>query len=1216
MGNINGKGMYNLTSIDIKSKPITLQHIVALYDVMKKHQDDVNAGKLLDLYEKMNKDQFIISFSGHFSAGKSSMINALLEEEILPKSPIPTSANIVEITNGSGNAKIHFYDEAPKEYQAPYDIEMIKEYCKDKNTVKKIELSTTKDIIPGDCIIVDTPGIDAADDADRVITESFLHVVDRLFYVMDYNHVQSDVNLHFLKQIQEKGIPFFIIINQVDKHNEAEIPFTSFDESVRLTFEQWNLEPEQIFYTSLFDQENIHNQYAIVKETIFNILENRKQVENTLEHAINGLLKDHNKFLKQSYDEKLATFATEEMDEEEANELREAKAKLLTIQNQPQQLEEEFQFDLSETLKNAYLMPASLREKASEFLESQQKDFKIGFFGAKKKTEAEQERRMNEFLEELQKNIETSIQWKLRDKIIALLSKYKVSSPQLMEFTKQFSITYTGEDLLSQIKRGAKFSGDYVLNYTNDVSAHIKGKFRTQAQHLWEEIQQEIHQAAEKEATQYEKQASKFEELAAVEAEKTKLADELDNKKEVAKSTLEEPHATDAAWELIEHDRKNNIQVSQVVQYVEKEKSAAKVLEKKEEPIISHSKSQHSIADVIESIENTIATVENVHGFQEIIEDLLDKKRRLDHRTLTIALFGAFSAGKSSFANALIGQSVLPSSPNPTTAVINRIAPVTEEHKHGTVVIQLKSEETLLQDLISITKDFSPESENLDTMVKWIRDKKMMEHASINKTYQSYLRAVLAGYDHNKNDIGNVKTITLEDFAEYVTDETKACYIELVTLYYDCSLTQLGITLVDTPGADSVNARHTNVAFDYIKYADAILYVTYYNHALNRADKDFLMQLGRIKESFELDKMFFIINASDLAADESELSLVKEYVQEQLLQLGIRFPRIYPVSSKRSLEEKQSREELNERMEIFETEFYQFINEDLPSLTMESALWDIKRAYEWMTNYIETVHLSTQEKETYQADLQEKNGLLIKEVETVNATMYEERIIQRIERQLHYVKERMGIRFHDMFKDKFNPTTINESGQKGMRQIEASLKELLDYTGYELLQEIRAVSLRIEAFIKELSKEVYEDLSKQLKTIDSKFSLPMMASEELVTPAYEQAFLNIDFSEFNKAMKRFKGPKAFFVENEKEIMKEDIYESLVPHIEDYISTNNQTMDQAYKEQWQQVIEERNTQVKKNIQNYIDNLLAITSETVDIDMLQEKQDQLAQIISEK
>src|SRR5690625_7949342 len=88
-------------------------------------------------------------------------------------------------------------------------------------------------------------------------------------------------------------------------------------------------------------------------------------------------------------------------------------------------------------------------------------------------------------------------------------------------------------------------------------------------------------------------------------------------------------------------------------------------------------------------------TIESLPCFQTLMDYLLDKKERLTNRTLTIALFGAFSAGKSSFANAVLGEGLLPSSPNPTTAVINQITPVTDEYEHGTVVVHLKSMEIL-----------------------------------------------------------------------------------------------------------------------------------------------------------------------------------------------------------------------------------------------------------------------------------------------------------------------------------------------------------------------------------------------------------------------------------------------------------------------------------------------------------------------------------------
>lgn len=98
--------------------------------------------------------------------------------------------------------------------------------------------------------------------------------------------------------------------------------------------------------------------------------------------------------------------------------------------------------------------------------------------------------------------------------------------------------------------------------------------------------------------------------------------------------------------------------------------------------------------------------------------------------------------------------------------------------------------------------------------------------------------------------------------------------------------------------------RHTGVTFSYMKNADAICFLTYYNHAFSKADRGLLAQLGRIKDSFALDKMFFIINASDLASSEEELDEVKAHVVQNLRAGGLRSPRIYALSSLLALEAK------------------------------------------------------------------------------------------------------------------------------------------------------------------------------------------------------------------------------------------------------------------------------------------------------------------------
>src|SRR5699024_12809759 len=82
-------------------------------------------------------------------------------------------------------------------------------------------------------------------------------------------------------------------------------------------------------------------------------------------------------------------------------------------------------------------------------------------------------------------------------------------------------------------------------------------------------------------------------------------------------------------------------------------------------------------------------------------------------------------------------------------------------------------------------------------------------------------------------------------------------------------------------------------------------------------------------------------------------------------------------------------------------------------------------------------------------------------IQEIDIQLIEDRLRHRIDRQLHYVKERFSIRFHDLFKDTFNPTTITESGRKAKPQLQRALRSLLDYSGQELLQAVRAAPLRV-----------------------------------------------------------------------------------------------------------------------------------------------------------
>src|SRR5699024_11764064 len=84
------------------------------------------------------------------------------------------------------------------------------------------------------------------------------------------------------------------------------------------------------------------------------------------------------------------------------------------------------------------------------------------------------------------------------------------------------------------------------------------------------------------------------------------------------------------------------------------------------------------------------------------------------------------------------------------------------------------------------------------------------------------------------------------------------------------------------------------------------------------------------------------------------------------------------------------------------------------------------------------------------------------------------------------------------------------------------------------------------------------------------------------TPAYEQAFENIEMDKFQKALKLYKNMKSFFEQNERENMKEAFYEILKPETKDYINECNEKMKSEYKLAWQAHVDNMKKIAKKEI----------------------------------
>lgn len=1203
----------------------SLKKLVCFYEQWQKQGDIENSEKLLEVAKKYKKEQLMIAFCGHFSAGKSTMMNYLYKDQLLPTSPIPTSANVVQIEKGMDRVVVSLKSGEEYEYDGMYTAEELKMLCKDGDEVIGIHIYRKDAPLLDGVVLVDTPGIDSTDDAHQLATESTLHLADIIFYMMDYNHVQSEVNLQFVKELKQRNKTVYLVINQIDKHKENELSFDDYRQSVAQSFSNWNIKVDGIFYTSLRMQNHSYNELSELENLLASIvMEKEKYVKLGMEREVAYLLQEHTSSVLSGYEKQLEPYQKELSSKLSIQEITDRLERLQETKNRMEretdEAKEQFFNGLQKILDDAYLMPFEMRDLANQYLETKLTKFKVGFLFAKGKTEQEKERRLQAFYDALQKTVETQLDFHVKEYIASFLKEKDLFTDELGNKVYDLKIRFGTKLLEETIKQGAGFTGDYLLQYTKDVADELKKQYRGEARIILEESLPAMQkQLAFKMKTVVE-EVAEYEALKQAKDMKIQFMEQYERYEIYLQDIWEEKLQASAS-----------IDVEIVLQTTKSMKNAKFQLQmeveeiRESQPIVREAASETklNIARITEHVKQVEQTLEQVPALHHVYKEILEKRKRIETKQFTVALFGAFSAGKSSFANALLGEKVLPVSPNPTTATINQILPVTDENPHGTVVVQFKSKEALFEDLKAVYKLFHRDVTSLQEALEQIDD--VLQYPAPNgkqKTTFSFLRAVERGYNEAGGQLGEKVRVTLGEFAGYVANEEKSCFVEYMELYYDCALTRQGVAIVDTPGADSINARHTDVAFEYIKNADAILFVTYYNHVFSRADREFLIQLGRVKDTFALDKMFFLINAADLAQSTEELQTVKGYIADQLLQYGIRNPRLFAISSLCALEEKQGREVKKEAYGIledsgiakFEKSFTSFMMKDLMLVSVHSVYGAVQSAKQLIGNMIDGAKQGNEEKEKKRKQYEAAREELLRIIASYSTVTEEKALQNELKELLYYVKQRLFLRYNDVFTEFINPASLRTDGNVKEKLAECLL-ELLAFMQHDLQQEMRATSLRLEKWMNHAMQNVQAEVSMQCRTHNTDIPMHAEVIYEYRKLVHNEPFPHVDEKQFKKALSHFKNEKSFFEKNDKAAMQEEVKQTLDPLVTDYITDEEQLFSLHYKQEWQESFVLLQKAMTARVIEYYESLLFALVETIDVSSYEQKELQLEKELAE-
>lgn len=1136
--------------------------------------DSVQAEKFLELSEKLKLDRLTVAFCGHFSAGKSSLVNALCGAALLPASPIPTSANVVTIFNGEPSAETVFRDSSGTVFPSRrIPVDQLHDYAVDGEGVTSIEVSYPIPLLGDSMAIVDTPGVDSTDGAHRAATESALHLADVVFYVTDYNHVQSEVNFRFLRSLARWGKPTYIIVNQVDKHREEQIAFSEFQESLGQALNNWDIKPAGILFLSLRELDHPLSQWSEIQELLISLqplatplmLRSTERSAAHLAEQFRDTLQSQNHDQRETLQLELGEYAAAEQRESLRaallDELNEFKSSIVKRR-------EQVRVELDRLLNNANLTPAETRDKAKEVLEAMQPGFKAGWLAGAAKTEAERLRRLERLAEDFNKQIAAHITGHLK----ALLRKEAVEVGLKEELIEQsldhIFIAVTPEWLKQRVKSGAGAEGQAILHYSAEISMEWKNGYRKAALDWFDELQQ--HRKPELEA--------------AAEAVNTQLA-ELEKKDKAAELL----NAMDARERAKEQELLAYLPVVKTISNIELPSTAAVSMDKlvnlaasvseapqeaQTQPVNSRAEVQMEKADdgndlalgapkgAADMLERSAMLLSQIPALKSIADSLSAKAERFRNKSFTIALFGAFSAGKSSFANALVGKSVLPVSPNPTTATINRILAPLGENRDGTARITMKSLEAFEEDIRHSLKRIGISQEELQragsdipTLLKLKDPISANELHPRGRPHLTFLNAAAKGWNQFGALLGTQFIVEEEEYRSYAAEEQASCFVAEIDLYVDSPITRSGAVLVDTPGADSINARHTGVAFQYIKNADAVLFVTYYNHAFTEADREFLNQLGSVKDVFELDKMFFIINAADLASSESELESVRVHVSTQLLKHGIRKPRIFAVSSLQGLQAKKATDTKSlhdSGIAHFEKAFRSFSEEELGGLALAAANKELDRVDRLLESWLQSANEDASTREAKAARLQQQALQWRTQREAELPTAVLQPLHQEINEQLYHLRQRVRFRFKDHFQAAFHPSVLQDDGRDLKKMLQACGEDLKRALNEDLMQELRAAGLRLEGTVHVMREKALTNMS-GLKELEEIGFSPEPADRQGLEMPLPELFSDGPKLDNKRLWSSFRSPKHFYEKEGAISLREELNETFFAAIDAELS---------------------------------------------------------------
>ncbi len=195
---------------------------------------DRHGQTLFDLNRRLSEGRFHLAVLGQFKRGKSTLLNALVGESILPVGVVPLTAAPTFLQFGeTPQIRIRYTDGRKGEAFAgastgernAFLARFVTEAENPQNNagVAEVEVDLPAPILSGGVVLIDTPGIGSTFRHNTAATLHFLQQCDAALFLISADPPITEVELAFLQQVREKVPQLFFVMNKIDYLDDREL---------------------------------------------------------------------------------------------------------------------------------------------------------------------------------------------------------------------------------------------------------------------------------------------------------------------------------------------------------------------------------------------------------------------------------------------------------------------------------------------------------------------------------------------------------------------------------------------------------------------------------------------------------------------------------------------------------------------------------------------------------------------------------------------------------------------------------------------------------------------------------------------------------------------------------------------------------------------------------------------------------------------------------